>query len=414
MQPTTRLLGVLAAASVTTLAAGQPALAAQGAAANERVEPSPRELRLGDTVALRGRGIRTIRRHVAPGLRYIKIVDKKTPRRIFVLRADVADYRITFDVTLAGPTLGYRATVPEMARANRAIAAVNGDFSYRTIGRPIHAFAQDGTFVQSAGPGGASFAVAKTERRVFAGAPRQEMTATDAQTGVTWRIDRWNHGAPDIGEISAFTPAGGSLETPPTDSCSLHLTPSGAARPLRQAPGFEQRFSLDRHACKEDAVTVGDGMVLTTVAGTDEATELMSIGVGTTITVRWSLGWRNTYDVMGADRMLVRHGAVAVSPSCSTYLCQPQPRTALGATKDGTLLFVVVDGRQPGYSLSLSMIGLARLMRRLGAVTAVNLDGGGASTMVVNGQVVNRPSDGSLRHVTTAALILPGADRDEP
>jgi exopolysaccharide biosynthesis protein len=52
-------------------------------------------------------------------------------------------------------------------------------------------------------------------------------------------------------------------------------------------------------------------------------------------------------------------------------------------------------------------------MRNLGAVDALNLDGGGSSEMVVKGKVVNRPSDGRERRITNAVLILPGADPGE-
>ena len=52
-----------------------------------------------------------------------------------------------------------------------------------------------------------------------------------------------------------------------------------------------------------------------------------------------------------------------------------------------------VDGRQPGYSVGLSDVEGAELMRSLGARDAVNLDGGGSATMVIRGRVVNSPSD---------------------
>jgi exopolysaccharide biosynthesis protein len=55
----------------------------------------------------------------------------------------------------------------------------------------------------------------------------------------------------------------------------------------------------------------------------------------------------------------------------------------------------------------------ARIMRDLGAVDALNLDGGGSSTMVVQGEVVNRPSDGRERSISSAILILPGPDPGE-
>jgi exopolysaccharide biosynthesis protein len=56
---------------------------------------------------------------------------------------------------------------------------------------------------------------------------------------------------------------------------------------------------------------------------------------------------------------------------------------------------------------------LRNILRDLGAVTALNLDGGGSSEMVVQGQVVNQPSEGHERHITNAILVLPGADPGE-
>lgn len=62
----------------------------------------------------------------------------------------------------------------------------------------------------------------------------------------------------------------------------------------------------------------------------------------------------------------------------------------------------------------MTLLAFARLFRRLGAVRALNLDGGGSTTTVVNGKVVNRPSDaGGERAVSSALLILPGPDPDE-
>lgn len=74
-----------------------------------------------------------------------------------------------------------------------------------------------------------------------------------------------------------------------------------------------------------------------------------------------------------------------------------QPRTAVGVIDDNHLVFVVVDGRQEGYSEGVTLPGLADIMLSLGATTAYNLDGGGSSTMYFNGRVVNSPSNGGER-----------------
>ena len=74
-----------------------------------------------------------------------------------------------------------------------------------------------------------------------------------------------------------------------------------------------------------------------------------------------------------------------------------QPRTAVGVIDDNHLVFVVVDGRQEGYSEGVTLPGLADILLSLGATTAYNLDGGGSSTMYFNGQVINSPSNGGER-----------------
>ena len=80
-------------------------------------------------------------------------------------------------------------------------------------------------------------------------------------------------------------------------------------------------------------------------------------------------------------------------------------------TADGSLLFVTVDGRQPGHSEGTTLRETAELLRALGAVDALNLDGGGSTTMVVRGpggrlRVTNRPSDAAGERPVANALAL--------
>lgn len=82
-----------------------------------------------------------------------------------------------------------------------------------------------------------------------------------------------------------------------------------------------------------------------------------------------------------------------------------QPRTAIGVTADGHILFVVVDGRDPGYSRGATLPELADIMISLGATTAYNLDGGGSSELWFNGVVVNQPSNGGERATSDILYI---------
>jgi len=82
-----------------------------------------------------------------------------------------------------------------------------------------------------------------------------------------------------------------------------------------------------------------------------------------------------------------------------------QPRTAVGVIDENHLVFVVVDGRQSGYSEGVTLTELADIMIDLGATTAYNLDGGGSSTMYFNGEVINSPSNGGERGTSDILYI---------
>jgi exopolysaccharide biosynthesis protein len=65
---------------------------------------------------------------------------------------------------------------------------------------------------------------------------------------------------------------------------------------------------------------------------------------------------------------------------------------AIGQRKDGTFIFVVIDGRQPGYSLGTNLLELQNIFNQYDAYNAANLDGGSSATMYYNGSVVNKTS----------------------
>jgi exopolysaccharide biosynthesis protein len=85
-----------------------------------------------------------------------------------------------------------------------------------------------------------------------------------------------------------------------------------------------------------------------------------------------------------------------------------QPRTAVGIIDQNHLVFVVVDGRSPGYSAGVTMTGLAEIMQGLGATTAYNIDGGGSSTMYFNGGLVNNPLGQNKERGTSDILYIAG------
>lgn len=90
----------------------------------------------------------------------------------------------------------------------------------------------------------------------------------------------------------------------------------------------------------------------------------------------------------------------------SGNILKTAPRTAVGIKSDGSIILVVIDGRQADYSVGVKFDELSEIMVELGAVTAVNLDGGGSSEMIVQGEIVNKPSDGKERGLSNALLVL--------
>ncbi|WP_223257164.1 phosphodiester glycosidase family protein [Arthrobacter globiformis] len=83
-----------------------------------------------------------------------------------------------------------------------------------------------------------------------------------------------------------------------------------------------------------------------------------------------------------------------------------QPRTAVGLIGTNHLVFVVADGRSPGYSTGVTMTGMAQIMKDLGAETAYNLDGGGSSTMYFDGALVNNPLGANRERGTSDILYI--------
>ena len=86
------------------------------------------------------------------------------------------------------------------------------------------------------------------------------------------------------------------------------------------------------------------------------------------------------------------------------------PRTAIGQRKDGIVLLLVIDGRRPGHSIGVDMVELTNIMLKYGAYNASNLDGGGSSTIVVNGETLSVAGGYGYqgdRYLHNAWLLMP-------
>lgn len=119
--------------------------------------------------------------------------------------------------------------------------------------------------------------------------------------------------------------------------------------------------------------------------------------------------WR-VHDALAAGPALVREGLVRPGVEDEVFydptLPLIHPRTAAGLTREGDLILMVVDGRQPS-SRGVDLAELGRLMLEVGAWNALNLDGGSSSSFVLDHVMLNSPSGGTFhREVVSAIAVL--------
>lgn len=146
--------------------------------------------------------------------------------------------------------------------------------------------------------------------------------------------------------------------------------------------------SYDYHYNILNSLENGDEVTISTEATGDERWKEAVCGLGT------------------QGETLIENGVVNTALSGSAA-----PRTAVGITSGGSVIFYVIDGRQTGHSYGVKLKTLAERMKELGCVEALNMDGGGSTTMlgVYPGAdasaVINSPSDGAQRKVTNFIFL---------
>jgi hypothetical protein len=149
--------------------------------------------------------------------------------------------------------------------------------------------------------------------------------------------------------------------------------------------------------------------VLTAAVGDPHAALVTELPAGEAVELSWSLGWPDVLDAIGGSPVLLRSGAVIeANVSGTDRFSQRNPRTAVGHRTDGTVLIVTVSGRGADGSVGMTLRELAGLFVRLGASDALNLDGGGSTTLVIDGEVQNAPSDGLERAASSALVVSAG------
>lgn len=115
-------------------------------------------------------------------------------------------------------------------------------------------------------------------------------------------------------------------------------------------------------------------------------------------------------DVVAGVPLLIKDGKIGITweqeKASKSFVETRHPRTAVAKMKDGKFLMMTVDGRQPGVSVGMNLNELAEYLLGLGAVDAMNLDGGGSTTMFLDGKVVNKPSDKEGERKVSDAILV--------
>jgi len=288
---------------------------------------------------------------------------------------------------------------PLTATANRAgaVAAVNGDFfDINNSTAPLGVGVQDGRLIQSPDAEGTwrqSSAIFTESGIGDIGEVLFQGTVRTPAGDLT--LDGVNKPTLEVDGIEAFTPLWGTY-------CRCRATQGTTA--VTEVEVTNNTVTAVRDTAGQGAIPDGT-MVL--VGRDAAATTLKALRPGDSVSIDYQARTADDQKIHAAinGRQLLVVDGVAQKASQGNNV-PAAPRTALGFSQDGRRMFLLTaDGRQPAFAEGLGLDELADMMVELGAYTAVNLDGGGSSTIVARepggttAQLENRPSDGAERNV---------------
>jgi len=346
---------------------------------------------------------------VGPGCTFIKIRDTNIPLNISILKIDLTNKSLRIRSVLARDTLtGEKETVLAMAQrldreGNRVIGGVNSNF-FSSSG-PGGLIVNQGRLIKLSR--GWSSLVFSREKRPAIGVFSHELflTSTRGKKIGQLFLNRIRHN----NNMVIYTDAYGSTTGSKTDGTAYMLDPDGSELPA--SGGRYMRIEKPLLLPQQNEI-IQDKWVLSVGNKFSALTE--NIKTGELLFLRVSINPVNVeiFNAVSGGPRILRHGRVSVElkeeGQRSGFDTELHPRTAAGYTQNGQYLFlVVVDGRQPGVSIGTDLYNLARLMMGLGCYEALNLDGGGSSTLVVGNKIVNRPSEIiGPRPVANALLVI--------
>ncbi|MFA6948691.1 MAG: phosphodiester glycosidase family protein, partial [Eubacteriales bacterium] len=148
----------------------------------------------------------------------------------------------------------------------------------------------------------------------------------------------------------------------------------------------------------------------TGTSGGDALLAALSVGDKITFTSNCTGLPENVRLAVGGGDVILRGGVYDEKLADEEHETLRNPRTAVGIRADGTVVFFACDGRRTGFSDGLTLADLAAVMLEYGCVDALNLDGGGSTTVVIGSdgipKTVNRPTEGGQRKISNAILFV--------
>lgn len=338
---------------------------------------------------------------IAPGVTHTFVRDARGPWAIHIVEVEARRCEPVLEARRPGSRLDDRATTSMLA--SDALAAINADFFMLPGGTPVGAHVTGG--VPLIGP---------TDRPVFG-------VTSDGWSIGTAHVAGHAHVRTDSAAVVQINRPGRAFSAYRGTGAGITLFTAriGDSVPADSAARFVVVRMLDGdEAAGSGVVTVSDSTAAAVPVRQGTAV-LLALGVARDWarrrapgdTVSWSTSVVTdaaVTEAVGGFPELLRDGRIVLDQQvvAESFGDRRHPRTAIGWTPDRRLLLVAVDGRQPAWSDGMSLDELAWLFQGLGASHALNLDGGGSTAVVVNGAVVNRPSDREGERAVGNALAL--------
>lgn len=349
---------------------------------------------------------------VGPDCIYTHYYNSEVPRHIYVTSVDLNNPYISLESVQSNDhLLGFETTSSMSKRTDeeghRSVCAVNSDFFSMTTGYSCSPAVVNGEITHSRINGCRGFAYTD-DRKASIFKPSFSAYVMPMDQGSNYTISTVNRelSADQIGLYNYFLGArtGTTIEGV---ECVLTAISDWAVNDTVLCVVDACDTASSNHVIPEGKVVLsGNGI------GAEFLRSYCQVGDTVKILQSFSTTFKKkiTQYVGGITQLLSNGQNVVAEMGADEYadpnlIADQHPRTSAGFNSDSTIAyFVVVDGRQMGFSFGMSMYELADFMKQIGIANAVNFDGGGSSAMVIRNSVMNRPSDGTERVVSNSLI----------